>query len=188
MRQYKLFHIIYLAIICLCYSGCQQDKRIDSVLLSQDSLRHQIDSIKDVIGNLNWKQSMNEFSQNVEGIAYLTPGSNGYSIIKTDIGLITVSLEDIKPYANGSRITLSIGNLTSATINGAKINIDWGTVNAKGNPNNATQKSKEYAFNKSLNAGAWTVEKIVLEEIPQSELGYVRVYDFKHTGIRLNVR
>jgi len=34
-------------------------------------------------------------------VAYLTPESNGYSVIQADLGRLTVSLIDVEPYAGG---------------------------------------------------------------------------------------
>ena len=59
---------------------------------------------------------------------------------------MTVDLADIRPYANGSRATLRFGNATSAALTGLKATVDWGTVDAKGSPNNDEAKSKEITF------------------------------------------
>lgn len=122
--------------------------------------------------------------QNMDRVAYLTPGESGYSVVQSDLGVITVSLKDIQPYANGSKITLRLGNTTSATINGAQATLDWGSADSAGLPAGA-EKSREVTFAESLPAGAWTDCKIVLEGVPPVQLGYVRVREMKHSGIRL---
>jgi hypothetical protein len=121
----------------------------------------------------------------LDEVAYLTPGEEGYSVVKSDIGAITVSLKDVKPYANGSRITLQFGNILNATITGVKAKLEWGSVDAKGIPKNETQKSREITFSKSLRSGSWTKISVVLERVPPSDLGFVRVRELKHTGIIL---
>jgi Protein of unknown function (DUF3251) len=115
----------------------------------------------------------------------LTPGAEGYSVIQTDLGRLTVSLENIQEYANGSRITLRLGNPLSASINGAKGTIEWGVVDASGTPNNDNAKSKEFSFNQSLRSGAWTNVSIVLDGVPPSALGFVRIKEMGHQGISL---
>jgi hypothetical protein len=122
----------------------------------------------------------------VDHVAYLTPGSGGYSPVRADIGVLTVDITDIKPYANGSKATLSFGNPLSASINGLKATIEYGKVDEKGAPKNADAKKKAVAFSQSLRAGAWTKVDIVLEGLPPEELGFVRVRDVTHTGISLS--
>jgi hypothetical protein len=118
-------------------------------------------------------------------MAYLTPGSDGYSVVRTDLGPVTVSLIDVQPYANGSRVTLKIGNTTSATINGAKATLEWGNVDAKGLPNNENAKSRDVSFTESLTRGSWTTVRVVLDRVPPAALGFVRVKNILHTGISL---
>src|SRR6267143_1556607 len=90
-------------------------------------------------------------------------------------------------YANGSRVTLKFGNLMSATINGAKAKLEWGSVDEKGRPKTGTERSREVTFNESLRAGAWTNVSIVLDAVPPTALGFVRVKEMSHTGISVVV-
>jgi len=152
--------------------------RLDSLLIEHESLKSELQSIKS-------EQSFNEFLRGLDEVAYLTPGEEGYSVVKTNIGAITVSLKDVKPYANGSRITLQFGNILNATITGVKAKLEWGSVDAKGIPKNETQKSREITFSKSLRSGSWTNISVVLERVPPSDLGFVRVRELQHTGIIL---
>jgi hypothetical protein len=94
-------------------------------------------------------------------------------------------LVNVQPYANGTRVTLRFGNLLSATINGAKAKLEWGSVDAKGSPKNESAQSREVSFTESLRAGAWTNVQVVLEGVPATELGFVRVRDLTHVGINL---
>lgn len=159
--------------------GCSQDTG-DRTSKLRD-LETKIRELETKVNNLSWNQTLNDLGE----IAFLTPGGDGYSIIKTNIGNLTVSLEDIKPYANGSRVTLTFGNTTSATINGIKAKIDWGSVGKTGAPNNDTAKSKEITLTKSLLPGRWTKVSLVLEGVPPAELGFVRLREVSHDGIRL---
>ena len=117
--------------------------------------------------------------------AYLTPGSDGFSSLQTELGRITVSLENVEAYANGSRVTLSFGNPMSATLTGAKATVEWGTVDSSGVPDNASTKSKEITFTQAIRPGSWTNIPLVLEGTPPVSLGFVRVKALSHTGISL---
>ena len=118
-------------------------------------------------------------------VAYLTPGSDGYAAVKMDLGYLTVNLANIAPYANGSKVSLTFGNLTSATIDGLKATIEWGSVDDKGLPKNEEAKSREIKLTESLFSGAWNKADVVLEGVPPTALGFVRVRDVTHQGIRL---
>ena len=76
-------------------------------------------------------RAVEKIGQEFDGAAYLTPGAEGYSVVRADLGALTVKIDNVEPYANGSRITLQIGNLTSATINGAKAKMDWAALMRK---------------------------------------------------------
>jgi hypothetical protein len=165
-----------------CGGGTDPYPRIEAQLAG---LGNRIDSLGLELETLKSDKSFDELMKGMEGVAYLTPGSDGYSVIRTDLGRLTVSLQDIRPYANGSRVTLQFGNITSATINGAKTTIEWGKVDPKGSPINSEAKSREITFTTSLRSGGWTNVSVVLEGVQPIELGFVRLRDMSHTGIRL---
>jgi hypothetical protein len=98
---------------------------------------------------------------------------------------LTVTLDDIKPYATGSRVTLKFGNPTNATLNDVSATLDWGAVDEKGLPRNDEAKSKQFSFSRSFAAGHWTVVDAVLDGVPPSSLGFVRVKELKNKGIGL---
>jgi hypothetical protein len=132
--------------------------------------------------------AVQKFAEDADGIAYLTPGTDGYSLIKSDLGYLTVALKDVQPYANGTRVTLRFGNLTSATINGATATLEWGRIDEKGSPKNGEARSRKVKFDESLKGGSWTQVQVVLDGVPPQEFGFVRVRDMTHAGIVLIVR
>jgi len=154
----------------------------------QQKVDTQDKTIKGLKGDLDELKTQHSFDRSVQQwdkVAYLTPGDQGYSMMKTDYGVITVTLSDVRPYASGSNVTLTFGNVTSATMTDVKATIDWGTVDAKGAPNNDDAKSKEVDFVRPLRAGAWTRLDVVLDGVPTTNLGFVRVHDLTNRGIEL---
>jgi len=181
--------ILFLSVIL---TSCQDSKKItelETKLALQGKelikLQEQIEVLKSGQEELGRTDAINEFVGNVEKIAYLTPGQSGYSTIKFDLGILTVSLEDIKPYANGSRITLKFGNTLSSSIDGLKGTLEWGKVDEKGSPINSLAKKKEITFSETLIAGSWTKVSVVLDGVPPTEFGFVRLKNFSHSGIKL---
>jgi hypothetical protein len=102
-----------------------------------------------------------------------------------DLGNITVKIADVTPYATGSKVSLQFGNLTSAKIDGLRAKLEWGTVDEKGSAQNDKAKSREVEFTESLAPGAWTQSELVLEGVPPTELGFVRLREVDHSGIGL---
>jgi len=94
-------------------------------------------------------------------------------------------LEDVQPYANGSKVMLQFGNFTSGSFANVKAEIDWGSVDEKGNPSSTTQKTKDIELVKSLGPGAWTSEEMILENVPPAALGFVRIHDLTTDHIAL---
>lgn len=145
-----------------------------------------LEFLKKEWAELKGKQEWNEIKKALDSIAYLTPGSEGYSPVMFDLGSLVVQLADIKPYANGSKVVLKFGNPLAASIDGLKLKLEWGKVDPKGSPQNETVRSKDLVISKLIRSGAWTSVPVVLDGIPPGELGFVRVSNITHTGIRLN--
>jgi TolA-binding protein len=175
-----------LLVVGLALStGCTDQAHVEALERQIAVANSRVDSLRDAVVRLEVDASVEKTLRRIEKVAYLTPGSDGYSAIQSDIGRLTVSLDNIQPYANGARVTLRFGNLTSATINGAKAEVEWGSVDDKGSPINEAAKTREVSFTQSLKAGAWTTVQVVLEGVPPTELGFVRIRELTHTGISL---
>jgi outer membrane murein-binding lipoprotein Lpp len=182
MRVIGVFVVIAAAsFLAGCVDTAAQDANAAKVV----ALEATVKELETKIEALESARRVEEFERGFDSIAYMTPGAEGYNVIRTDLGYLTVQLQNVEPYANGSRVTLRIGNVTGATINGAKAKIEWGSVDDKGSPQNDQAKSRDVEFSRSLRAGAWTNVPVVLEGVPATQLGFVRVKDVTHTGISL---
>jgi outer membrane murein-binding lipoprotein Lpp len=183
--------LIFMAI-GLLLSGCNENSKIEIAVKelkqSQEKiikLETALNDLKEAINKDREAYKWDKFISKVDQIAYLTPGAEGYSTVRFDLGVLTVNLFDIKPYANGTKVTLEFGNTLSATVNGLKATIDWGKVDEKGSPINEQAKSKEITLNEPLLPGAWTKSSVVLDGVPASEFGFIRIKDISHSGVRL---
>lgn len=143
---------------------------------------------KEDLDKIDLRISLLELQLNPYKTAYLTPGTDNYDIIDAGIGRLTISLDNVQPFANGSKVTLKIGNPTSATIDGVEADLEWGTVDKTGIPVNDTAKVKHVTFNEVLRAGAWTNVSCVLENTLPTELGFIRVKELSHSSIKLQIK
>jgi len=159
-----------LALAIPLIAGCTQDSKVAS--------QRKIEQIEQ-------RNDINELATKFEHIAYLTPSSSGYAVIKMDLGNLTVNFANVSAYANGSKVKLQFGNLTSATIEGLKATLEWGAVDDQGKPKNSDAKSREIVFSESLHPGAWNNAEVVLDGVPPMSLGFIRVKSVSHRAIRL---
>ena len=128
-----------------------------------------------------------EYQQAAEYMVTFTPSSEGYQIIETAMGSLTVDLRGINPYANGVRINLRIGNPLSGSLDGVKFQVSYGEVDERGLPKRTENRTKEVSLEKPLRAGAFNDLRIVLENISPKNLGFVSVGNIQSSAIILNV-
>jgi hypothetical protein len=169
----------------LWLTGCVDESRVAGLEAKVTELakaNEKIASLETQVRDLSFKQMIKSWGD----VAYLTPGADGYSTIRFDLGVLTIAIDDIQPFANGSKVTLRIGNPLATKINGLKATIDWGEVDEKGGPKNETGKSKEIIFTEQLPSGAWARVNLVLDGVKTEKLGFIRVRDLGHQGIVLS--
>lgn len=185
---------INIFTICFLFalSGCDQNSKlidqsskVTEINTKVTNLESKIIVLESELNDVKQKMELQQILSGWDKEAFLTPGSEGYSLIKSDLGNLTVSIVNVLPYANGSKITLQFGNLTSATIDGLKTKLEWGPVDKDGMPKNAATKFRDVVFNESLASGSWTNSDVVLEGIPPTDLGFVKLQNVTHRGVRL---
>jgi hypothetical protein len=176
-RQSKISSCMAIAFL----TACSDPKAIKDLEARVKELEKTSASTTDRIQTLEIENLL----RNIDSIAFLRPSDQGYSAVKFDLGIMTVRLTDVKPYANGSRVTLQFGNISGATIDGLKAKVDWGRVDEKGVALAEGEKTREITFEKKLMGSSWTSVPVTLEGVPPEQLGYVRVSDVSHSGILL---
>lgn len=179
-RRYFCGAILAWILVLGCDSTADLRTERDLLYARLDSLSARIDSLAMEMRFAKMEDSWNR-------IAFLKPGTDGYAIVRTEIGNLTMSLEDVTPYANGSRVVLRVGNTTSAVLTGVKATVEWGSVDSTGVPS-GTPHSKEVTLTETLAAGSWNNLRVVLDGLPPADLGYVRVRDITSRGMRLVAR
>jgi Protein of unknown function (DUF3251) len=66
-----------------------------------------------------------------EQAAIIGTEENLYALAKTRHGTFVISAKDVTPYLDGFKVSLHIGNLTSANFKGAEISVAWGSAHKK---------------------------------------------------------
>jgi hypothetical protein len=175
---------IALAIVCfglLLAAGCADDTRQKALEAKLTQLEAANAALATQLKNVELQAELAAS----ERIVFLKPEDSGYSVLKLDLGNITVRITDVQPYATGSKVSLQFGNLTSARIDGLRAKLEWGRVDDTGAAQNDKAKSRQVEFIEPLVPGAWTQSELVLAGVPPGELGFVRLKEVDHSGIGL---
>jgi outer membrane murein-binding lipoprotein Lpp len=179
------FYLVLILLVFLLIVGCKNDPRVSRIEKELETAKKQIVNLEKQVEKIRQEKEFDQTYQDLNKIAFLKTGSEAYTTVEFDLGVLTVAIKNVMPYANGSKVTLMFGNILSSTINGLKAKIDYGRVDEKGRPVNSEAKSKEVIFNQSLSSGAWTDVSVILDGIPSEKLGFVMIRDVSYTGIRL---
>lgn len=129
-----------------------------------------------------------ESKVNSHSSATIDPLQPGFGFINSGMVPLAVSVSDVAPYADGARITLNIGNPSTATIPDARVIIKYGQRQAalqKDTPLAARLKSyndwntqlrtKETPLTEGLAPGTWNEIAIALPGIKPDALGYLDI-------------
>lgn len=194
--------LITAAVLAL--AGCNEPARMDSLAREVANLQTQVAEARAQIVTLRDEakaahalaeevaslrsdigiERMLRGLDDMEKIAELRPGADGFSTIRSEYGTLTVSLEDVQPYANGSRVLLRFGNPLSASLSGMTASVEFGNVDAEGNT--VPSKTKDIAPSDTLSGGSWNDVQVVLDGIPPDRLGYVTVRHLRFSTISLS--
>jgi hypothetical protein len=108
----------------------------------------------------------------------------GFQRLDSNVGTLVVSIRDIKPYADGVRVTLNVGNLTTAEISGITYSVKWGQSKPSykdkewGNKLAAwvmALQEKTHSFPHTLKPGLWNVVQIALPGTQPQKFGYLEL-------------
>jgi hypothetical protein len=121
----------------------------------------------------------------LRSLAVLQPGSKGYQTVRSEGGSIALSLENVAPYGNGSRVQLDIGNLTSANVNDMTADVSWGTVTDKGYTDQELGKREKTTLEGGFPAGNWRRYVLDIPAVPPSKLGYVQIENVSFNHLQM---
>ena len=171
---------IFLGLFLLVISGCGNKQNEKENLEKISQLEEKIKKIEERTNSLE----TDKLFANIKKIAFLTPGSSGYATIIFDLGTLTINMKDVQAFANSTKVTLEFGNPLGATITGLKATVDWGTVDSKGFVDKEIG-SKEITMEKDILSASWNNVTVTLDNIEPKNLGFIRVRNVTHSGIKL---
>lgn len=163
------------ALFIIAAAGCTQGTDAKQSASQIASLNRALGEAEARIEKLESSQKLREILDGSSSRAYLDPMSDGYGIVRTDIGPVLVSFLESAPKADGTEISLQVGNPSSASIVGAKFYVDY-NIRQDGSPEwQSTLKTTEYTAINPLHSGSWSKVKIPLPSIKPDRLGYLSI-------------
>lgn len=188
MGKHSWFFVVCLLMLVSCNDHENLEvleRRVETAEKGLAEVAGQLAKSKEDIDGLKFVLASQELLKDSEKIAVLTPGDSGYDLLMADIGILSAKIIDIKPYADGSKVTVRIGNLSSARIDGLKADIDWGPMNGDDEPDNKKAKTKSIQFDKPIQSGSWSAQIMTLPGVAPENLGFIRFRNVTHAGIGL---
>jgi len=168
--------------------GCETQRtqsELAEVRRNVTELTSQVESLQKEVQELRTNLAIQESMQDqYKSVTFDPAAGKGFSRLDTPVGSFAVSIEDVKPYADGVRVRLHVGNLTTATVNGGTFKVKWGprmpSLKDKDGATHYLQwhknlKEKEISFTEKLRSGTWNIVNLTLPGIPPQQFGYLEL-------------
>lgn len=185
MNRILVCSLLMVLTACIDKSASVNQTELNEQVRSMEERLSTVESgLVQVQGDLRFEKLI----RNVNKIAFLKVGESEFLPIETYLGTITFNVEDIQPFANGSKVILVIGNPLNASLGKASFHVDYGTLDGQGEILEGTEKSKQVTVPNDINRGSWNKVPVVLDGLEASKLGYIRIHDFEASQIILTKR
>lgn len=116
--------------------------------------------------------------------AEFDPSVRDYSRLDSTTGSFLISVQGVKSYADGCKVALDIGNLTTATYKGFTMHAGWGQRNPMEKEEAALReypkwlgslKEKNISFADELRPATWNRVELVLPSTKPEDFGYLEL-------------
>src|SRR5262249_7141847 len=136
---------------------------------SSYQLRRQVDSLGWELQNLRGQILVlrSSAAPNYQSVQ-LDPTEKGYERIDTVSGFFLISCDDAKPYLDGYKLSLRVGNPTTATYSGFRFNVRWGGTFQS--PSDTTFHQKDVSFTNTLKPASWNNVDLVITPATPEEM------------------
>jgi len=209
MRNATFFGTVTLALVSLLLAGCtakqgkedaratdKEDVRSTPGFAKQqdlETLRAEIKSLRTQVFQLKARTS--RFDS-----LLLDPTEKGFGRIDTTSGFFLVAVRDLKPYLDGYRLSLAIGNPVAATYEGLKLKFTWQRpVPSQKEGESDEQYSKRYdewaqsephekevSFTETLHPASWNTISVVISPATPEELSQLEITSMQTDRVSLS--
>jgi hypothetical protein len=173
---------IALGLALLALTGCDRlggrsrnEIAADAADFERGRLEHRIEHLEN---------QMLDAALESQSTAHLRPQDHDFAPIDSGLGTLTVSIQNVTAYADGSRVRLQIGNPTAASIQRFNFHVSYGSDQYSGDGD----RQHDFQFSERLSAGAWHNLNIDLAGMPPNRLGHISISRFQAVSISLSNR
>jgi hypothetical protein len=191
----KFLIILLLATIT---SGCNYFSHSGGEQIAKvQEFETKVTELEKKVTELEWDLLSTKLEAEKYNSANFDPAEGkGYQRLDTTSGTLLVSLSDVRPYLDGVKVKLELGNIQSASYSGFVISSEYSRRYPKfikdqpeQNKKNreeyeSSKRKKEEKFTQLLKAGAWNTVEITLPDIKPNEFGKLEL-KVKMSTVRL---
>lgn len=167
------FKILPIFIFCLFTISCTDESK---------TINEKIKNLENDVDLLKLQMSIKE-----EGYAYVSTEEIAYSTAKNNFGSFPIVAKKVEPYLDGYKIHLEVGNMTTASFNGAKVTVKWGPPYDSNKPNEyeRNQKKKDLDLTTTFLPGSYGGFDVVLSPAKPEEIKTIYVtINFNQLALR----
>jgi hypothetical protein len=166
--------VVTLSVVTGCASD-HSDATLGAATAKADVAGSRVDGLEKTVHDLERRLYRLELARSEYSKTTIDPSTKNYGRLDTDVGRLLVICEDVSPYANGYRVSIRIGNVTMATLNGFKLNVSWGR--AYGDTTvigwEAARHESTFDYTEELLPGRWNKVSFVLAPAQSHDLDLV---------------
>jgi len=196
LRMPPLCRNIWFIGCCIVLTACTQTNTAASNTASQtgaaaiaklqlkvNRLESTVEDNAASIAGINARLNVDESQWSSADFDPMQPGFERIDAL-SGIGIFAVSVQDVRPFGDGVRVKLGLGNLLTATISGVSLKIKYGPREPSlTDPNFAIDFSKwqravqseSEGLTASLRPGSWNPVYINLPGIKPQNFGYISI-------------
>lgn len=175
MLSGRRFPLVLLLVLSACESNSTRHTDMTTRLAALDST---VAELSERLRTVEWRNALDDAYEKERANARFDPAAaQGFARLETSVGSFAVALREVKPYADGVRAVLDVGNLTTAKVRGATFKVKWGPRLSGGRLKEweASLQQRDIEILKDLEPGRWNQVVLSLPDTEISSLGYIEV-------------
>ena len=176
MRRWLALCLFTLGIVPVVLFGCNTESK--ELKAELELMKIEVKRLRERVSILDAKVAVLKTAQTLFDTAVLDPSSKGYQRIDANCGFFLISLKEIKPYLDGCKVSLQIGNPSAVVYSGFVLKVKWGKRFDEGQNYDEWEKSlrqKEEKFTQDLKPGLWNKVEINVSPAKPEELGHLEI-------------
>jgi hypothetical protein len=174
-------NILLIGFLIALLCGCGQNDHLKTES-NLKTLEARFDSLKnEVEANIYELGVLRAAFYNDDSSIVLDVGSlNTYQKLNIPTGFFLISIIDTKPYLDGYKVYLNIGNPFFITYGDIKCKVKWGIKNENFKREKYIEwwqslRKKEISFTQEIKPGSWNKVELILVPAKPEELGYIKL-------------